>query len=64
MTRERHDDGMACTINDVQWRLGGYVDRTLPATLGREAASLIEAVGSGVTTLQVGQPIMARAPSS
>jgi NADPH2:quinone reductase len=46
---------------DVQWRLGNYVDRTLPATLGREAAGIIEAVGSGVTTLQVGQPIMARA---
>jgi NADPH2:quinone reductase len=47
---------------DVQWRLGNYVDRTLPATLGREAAGIIEAVGPGVTTLQVGQPIMARAP--
>jgi NADPH2:quinone reductase len=46
---------------DVQWRLGNYVDRTLPATLGREAAGIIEAVGPGVTTLQVGQPIMARA---
>src|SRR5437879_5516307 len=46
---------------DVQWRLGNYVDRTLPATLGREAAGIIEAVGAGVTTLQVGQPIMARA---
>jgi len=46
---------------DVQWRLGNYVDRTLPATLGREAAGLIEAVGPGVTHLQVGQPIMARA---
>jgi NADPH:quinone reductase len=46
---------------DVQWRLGNYVDRTLPATLGREAAGMIEAVGPGVTTLQVGQPIMARA---
>jgi NADPH2:quinone reductase len=47
---------------DVQWRLGNYVDRTLPATLGREAAGIIEAVGPGVTTLKVGQPIMARAP--
>jgi NADPH2:quinone reductase len=47
---------------DVQWRRGNYVDRTLPATLGREAAGVIEAVGPGVTTLQVGQPIMARAP--
>jgi len=46
---------------DVQWRLGNYVDRTLPATLGREAAGIIEAVGPGVTNLQVGQPIMARA---
>jgi NADPH2:quinone reductase len=46
---------------DVQWRLGNYVDRTLPATLGREAAGIIEAVGPGVTTLQAGQPIMARA---
>ena len=46
---------------DVQWRLGNYVDRTLPATLGREAAGIIEAVGPGVTTLQVGQAIMARA---
>jgi NADPH2:quinone reductase len=46
---------------DVQWRLGNYVDRTLPATLGREAAGIIEALGSGVTTLRVGQPIMARA---
>src|SRR5438132_12632056 len=46
---------------DVQWRLGNYVDRTLPATLGREAAGIIAAVGPGVTTLQVGQPIMARA---
>ena len=45
---------------DVQWRLGNYVDRTLPATLGREAAGIIEAVGPGVITLQVGQPIMAR----
>jgi len=26
---------------DVQWRLGNYVDRTLPATLGREAAGRI-----------------------
>jgi NADPH2:quinone reductase len=47
---------------DVQWRRGNYVDRTLPATLGREAAGIIEAVGPGVTTLKVGQPIMARAP--
>jgi len=47
---------------DVQWRLGNYVDRTLPATLGREAAGIVEAVGPGVTTLKVGQPIMARAP--
>jgi NADPH:quinone reductase len=47
---------------DVQWRLGNYVDRTLPATLGREAAGIIEAVGPGVTTLKPGQPIMARAP--
>ena len=46
---------------DVQWRLGNYVDRTLPATLGREAAGVIEAVGSGVTTFKPGQPIMARA---
>jgi NADPH:quinone reductase len=46
---------------DVQWRLGNYIDRTLPATLGREAAGIIEAVGPGVTTLQVGQRIMARA---
>jgi NADPH2:quinone reductase len=46
---------------DVQWRLGNYVDRTLPATLGREAAGIITAVGPGVTTLQVGQSIMARA---
>ena len=38
---------------DVQWRLGNYVDRTLPATLGREAAGIIAAVGPGVTTLQV-----------
>ena len=29
---------------DVQWRLGNYVDRTLPATLGREAAGIIEEV--------------------
>ena len=35
---------------DVQWRLGNYVDRTLPATLGREAAGIIAAVGPGVTT--------------
>jgi NADPH2:quinone reductase len=47
---------------DVQWRLGNYVDRTLPATLGREAAGIIEALGPGVTHLHVGQPIMARAP--
>jgi NADPH:quinone reductase len=47
---------------DVQWRRGNYIDRTLPATLGREAAGIIETVGPGVTTLQVGQPIMARAP--
>jgi NADPH2:quinone reductase len=49
---------------DVQWRLGNYVDRTLPATLGREAAGIIAAVGPGVTGLQVGQPIMARAVGS
>jgi NADPH:quinone reductase len=47
---------------DVQWRRGNYVDRTLPATLGREAAGIIEAVGPGVTASKVGQPIMARAP--
>src|SRR6266508_5008639 len=47
---------------DVQWRRGNYVDRTLPATLGREAAGIIEAVGPGVTSLKLGQPIMARAP--
>jgi NADPH2:quinone reductase len=46
---------------DVQWRLGNYIDRTLPATLGREAAGVITALGPGVTTLQVGQSIMARA---
>jgi Zn-dependent alcohol dehydrogenase len=28
--------------------LGNYVDRTLPATLGREAAGIIAAVGPGV----------------
>lgn len=49
---------------DVQWRLGNYVDRTLPATLGREAAGIVEAVGPGVTTLKVGQRIIARAPGS
>ena len=55
---------MSTSMNyaDVQWRLGNYVDRTLPATLGREAAGIIEAVGPGVTALHVGQPIMARAP--
>ena len=47
---------------DVQWRRGNYVDRTLPATLGREAAGMIEAVGPGVTTLKVGQRLMARCP--
>lgn len=47
---------------DVQWRLGNYVDRTLPATLGREAAGIIEELGPGVTHLRVGQPIMARTP--
>jgi NADPH2:quinone reductase len=47
---------------DVQWRRGNYVDRTLPAILGREAAGIIEAIGPGVTALHVGQPIMARAP--
>ena len=45
---------------DVQWRLGNYVDRTLPATLGREAAGIIQELGPGVTTLQVGQQITAR----
>jgi NADPH2:quinone reductase len=40
---------------DVQWRLGNYVNRTLPATLGREAAGVIEVVGPGVTGLRVGQ---------
>src|SRR3989442_14450103 len=35
---------------DVQWRLGNYVDRTLPATLGREAAGIIAAVRPGVPT--------------
>ena len=44
---------------DVQWRLGN-ADRTLPATLGREAAGIIEEVGPGVTDLSVGQPITAR----
>lgn len=47
---------------DVQWRLGNYVDRTLPATLGREAAGIIEALGSGASNLKIGQPIMARSP--
>jgi NADPH2:quinone reductase len=47
---------------DVQWRRGNYVDRTLPAILGREAAGIIAAVGPGVTALHEGQPIMARAP--
>src|SRR5215475_6313108 len=46
---------------DVQWRLGNYVDRTLPATLGREAAGIIAAVGPSVTTLQVGQLFISRA---
>jgi len=45
---------------DVQWRLGNYVDRTLPATLGREAAGVIEEVGPGVTGFKPGQSIMAR----
>ena len=45
---------------DVQWRLGNYVDRTLPATLGREAAGIIQELGPGVTTLQVGQQVTAR----
>ena len=40
---------------------GELRDRTLPATLGREAAGIITAVGPEVTTVQVGQPIMARA---
>ena len=45
---------------DVRWRMGNYVDRTLPATLGREAAGIIRELGPGVTTLAVGQPITAR----
>ena len=45
---------------DVQWRLGNG-DRTLPTTLGREAAGTIEKIGPGVTTLRVGQNITARA---
>ena len=44
---------------DVQWRLGNG-DRTLPTTLGREAAGTIEKVGPGVTALRVGQNITAR----
>ncbi len=49
---------------DVQWRLGNYIYKDLPATLGREAAGMIEAVGPGVTEFQVGQPIVARSTGS
>lgn len=44
---------------DVQWRLGNG-DKTLPTTLGREAAGTITKVGPGVTDLKVGQNITAR----
>jgi NADPH2:quinone reductase len=44
---------------DVQWRLGNG-DKTLPTTLGREAAGTITKVGPGVTALKVGQNITAR----
>ena len=54
---------VTCTcINyaDVQWRLGNNVDRTLPVTLGREAAGVIEEVGPDATSIKEGQPTMAR----
>jgi NADPH2:quinone reductase len=41
---------------DVQWRLGNYVDRTLPATLGREAAGIIAALGPGSPPYRWGSP--------
>jgi hypothetical protein len=47
-------DSTITSLNDadVQWRLGDYTDRTLPATLGREAAGSIEALGPGIATLK------------
>jgi NADPH:quinone reductase-like Zn-dependent oxidoreductase len=43
---------------ESMWRLGKYVeDAVLPARLGYEAAGIVEAVGSGVTGLAVGDAV-------
>lgn len=49
---------------DTMMRAGNYLTKPeLPFTLGYEAAGTIEAVGEGVTTLEVGQRVLATTSS-
>jgi NADPH:quinone reductase-like Zn-dependent oxidoreductase len=49
----------AAAINPVDWKIqaGGYGNVQLPATIGRDMAGVIEAVGPGVTTWRVGDEV-------
>jgi len=47
---------------DIMRRQGNYPGPVLPATLGLEAAGIIDSIGSDVTTLQVGQRVMGMGP--
>ncbi|HLA74733.1 MAG TPA: NADP-dependent oxidoreductase [Gammaproteobacteria bacterium] len=55
----------AAGVNPVDWkirsgRLQGRVDHHLPLILGWDVAGVIETLGEGVTTLQVGDAVYAR----
>lgn len=52
----------AAAINSLDWKIRsgqmqGMMDFRLPIILGSDAAGVVEAVGSGVTALQVGQEV-------
>lgn len=55
-------DSSGVNYADVMRRQGNYPGPDLPATLGLEAAGVIEEVGSEVTGLTVGQRVMGMGP--
>jgi NADPH2:quinone reductase len=55
-------DSSGVNYADIMRRQGGYPGPDLPATLGLEAAGVIEEVGEEVTDLTVGQRVMGMGP--
>jgi NADPH:quinone reductase-like Zn-dependent oxidoreductase len=43
--------------SEAMFRRGGYLEATLPSLIGYEAAGIVEALGDGVTGLEVGQRV-------